>query len=205
MNSRIEALFLDLGGVLLTNGWDHAMRERAAARFHLDLADMNERHHLTFDTYEEGKLSLDEYLSRVVFFEPRPFPRDEFVAFMFAQSQPFPEMIELVKKLKSRYGLKIAAVSNEGRELALYRIKQFALGEFIDFFIVSSFVHFRKPDHDIFCMALDIAQMQPDQIVYIEDRAMFVQVAKELGMHGIRHTDVQSTRQQLAALALTLK
>src|SRR5665811_1264765 len=84
-------LFVDIGGVLLTNGWDHQARERAATHFKLDLAEMEDRHHLTFDTYEEGKLALEEYLSRTVFYEDRPFTPAEFQRFLFAQSQPYPE------------------------------------------------------------------------------------------------------------------
>ncbi len=200
--SGISALFLDLGGVLLTNGWDHTMRERAAKQFDLDLAEVNERHHLTFDTYEVGKLSLDEYLRRVIFYQPRSFSPDDFKAFMFAQSQPFPSMIELVRHLKQEHCLKVAAVSNEGRELALYRIQKFDLAEFVDFFIVSSFVHFRKPDHDIFNLALDVAQVPVNQVAYIEDRAMFASVAQELGMRSIRHTNYESTRDALAAMGV---
>ncbi len=198
----IKALFLDVGGVLLTNGWDHTMREKAAREFDLDLAEMNERHHLTFDTYEVGKLSLDEYLNRVIFYEPRRFSRERFREFMFAQSQPFPQMIELVRRLKERYCLKVAVVSNEGRELTVYRIQKFGLAEFVDFFIVSSFVHFRKPDADIFRLALDVAQVPAAQVAYLEDRAMFVQVAQELGLKAIRHTDYESTRMQLEQLGL---
>ncbi len=200
--SDIAALFLDIGGVLLTNGWDRTMRERAAKEFNLDLAELNERHHLTFDTYEVGKLGLDEYLRRAVFYAPRPFTPDDFKAFMFAQSEPYPEMIELVRRLKQDHCLKVAVVSNEGRELALYRIEKFDLAEFVDFFIVSSFVHFRKPDHDIFNLALDVAQVPRERVAYIEDRPMFVAVAQELGMRGIRHSGYDSTRSALAALGL---
>jgi putative hydrolase of the HAD superfamily len=200
----IVALFLDIGGVLLTNGWDHNMRKDAAATFGLDYEEMNERHHLTFDTYEEGKLSLDEYLRRVVFYEKRPFSSEEFRAFMFAQSQPYPDMIALVQDLKSRHRLKVAAVSNEGRELTIHRIRKFELGTFIDFFISSCFVHFRKPDQDIYRIALDIAQVLPNQVVYIEDRAMFVEVAEGLGIRGIQHVSYQSTREALEALGLSL-
>ncbi len=200
--SDIAALFLDIGGVLLTNGWDRTMRERAAKEFNLDLAELNERHHLTFDTYEVGKLGLDEYLRRAVFYAPRPFTPDDFKAFMFAQSEPYPEMIELVRRLKQDHCLKVAVVSNEGRELALYRIEKFDLAEFVDLFIVSSFVHFRKPDHDIFNLALDVAQVPRERVAYIEDRPMFVAVAQELGMRGIRHSGYDSTRSALAALGL---
>jgi len=201
----ITTLFLDIGGVLLTNGWDHTMRRRAADTFGLDYEEMNERHHLTFDTYEEGKLSLDEYLQRVVFYTDRAFSRQEFKTFMFEQSQPYPPMIELISSLKQRHDLKIAAVSNEGRELTVYRVKQFSLNAFIDFFISSCFVHFRKPDEDIFRVALDIAQVPPEQVVYIEDRPMFVEIAESLGIQGIIHRDLETTRQALAAFGLALE
>jgi putative hydrolase of the HAD superfamily len=202
--SPITALFVDIGGVLLTNGWSHESRTLAAKTFSLDLDEMEDRHHLTFDTYEEGKLTLDEYLSRVVFYQKRKFTRAQFRKFMFAQSKPFPEMIELIRQLKSKYGLKIAVVSNEGRELNAHRIQTFKLNSFVDFFISSCFVHFRKPDEDIFRMALDIAQVPASQVIYLDDRAMFVQIAKSLGIHGIHHTDCESTRDKLAAFGLEL-
>lgn len=203
--AQLRALFLDIGGVLLTNGWDHNIRGLAAGKFGLDIAEMNERHHLTFDTYEEGKLSLDEYLNRVVFYQERPFSKDEFKRFMFAQSQPFPEMIELMGKLKARYGLKVASISNEGRELTIYRVQQYRLGSLIDFFVSSCFVHYRKPDEDIYRMALDIAQVRPEQVIYLDDRAMFVEVAQSLGIRGVIHRSYDETRQALEALGLSLK
>ena len=204
MTHRPTALFLDVGGVLLTNGWDRSMRRRAAETFGLDPAEMDERHHLTFDTYELGKLSLDEYLNRMVFYRERPFSREELKAFMFAQSQPFPQIIDLVRGLKRAHGLKVAVVSNEGRELTTYRIQKFGLSEFIDFFIASSFVYLRKPDADIYRMALDIAQVPIEQVAYIEDRLMFVEVAQGLGIRSIHHTGFESTRASLASLGLAL-
>ena len=201
---QITTLFLDIGGILLTNGWDHNIRARAAEKFSLDYAEMNERHHLTFDIYEEGKLSLDEYLKRVVFYQPRDFTPDVFKAFMYAQSQPFPEMIELMRGLKTQHGLQVAAVSNEGRELTTYRVQQFKLGTFIDFFVSSCFVHYRKPNEDIYRIALDIAQANPDQVVYIDDRAMFVEVAQGLGIRGILHTSYQATNKALVEFGLKI-
>jgi putative hydrolase of the HAD superfamily len=201
---QITTLFLDIGGVLLTNGWDHNIRKHAAEKFGLDYEEMNERHHLTFDTYEEGKLSLDQYLSRVVFYQKRSFSPEAFKKFMFAQSGPFPDMIELVRALKMRYHLQVAAVSNEGRELTTYRVQQFELGSFIDFFVSSCFVHFRKPDDDIFRVALDISQARPEQVLYIDDRAMFVEVARGLGIRSIVHTGFEPTRSSLEGLGLSL-
>jgi putative hydrolase of the HAD superfamily len=202
---EISALFVDIGGVLLTNGWDHNSRQKGAEKFDLNYHDMNERHHLTFDTYEEGKLSLDEYLNRVIFYKERSFSRRTFKDFMFAQSQPYPEMLNLLRDLKRQYRLRIAAVSNEGRELTVYRIRKFELGQIIDFFISSCFVHFRKPDRDIYQMALDVSQISAEKVIYLEDREMFVDEARSLGINGVVHTDYKSTKQALEAYGLVLK
>ena len=146
---HITTLFLDIGGVLLTNGWGQQSRREATAQFNLDYAEMSDRHHLTFDTYEEGKLSLDEYLTRLVFYEDRPFTREDFKTFMFAQAPQQPEMAQteaLLQGLRAKYHLKVATVSNEGLEIARYRIKKFNLISYVDFFIFSCFVHCRNLD-----------------------------------------------------------
>ncbi len=201
----ITTLFLDIGGVLLTNSWDQGERKRAAEKFNLDYEELNERHHLTFDTFEEGKLSLNEYLERVVFYEKRPFSVEDFTNYMYSLSVPYPDMIELMCGLKERYHLQIAAVSNEGRELTTYRVEKFGLRSFIDFFVSSCFIHIRKPDEDIFRIALDVSQVSPDQVVYIEDRAMFVEVAHKMGIEGIVHSMYESTRKALEEKGLVLK
>jgi len=198
----IRTLFLDIGGVLLTDGWDRHARRRAAKAFNLEWAELERRHLLNFDTYELGKLTLDEYLARVVFYQKRRFSRAQFRQFIFAQSKPYPEMIGLMRELKSKYELKIVVVSNEARELNAYRIQKFKLDKFVDAFISSCYVHLHKPDVDIFRLALDIAQTPVAQIVYIENTAMFVQVAQGLGIQGIAHTDYQSTCAKLASLGL---
>ena len=204
MHCQITTLLVDIGGVLLTNGWDHNSRRHAAETFGLDYDEMSERHHLTFDTYEEGKLSLDEYLRRVVFYQDRSFSREEFKTFMYAQSKPYPDMIQLIRGLKTQYSLRVAAVSNEGRELTMYRVQQFELRTFVDFFISSCFIHYRKPDEDMYRIALDISQAQAEQVIYIDDRAMFVEVARDLGMTGIVHSGYEATRTSLEGLGLTL-
>ena len=199
----MKTLFLDIGGVLLTNGWGRNSRQLAAEQFKLDYAEMDERHHLSFDTYEQGKMTLDEYLSRIVFYEPRSFLPEDFKQFMYSRSQPYPDMLALVRRLKARHGLKIAVVSNEGRELTSYRINTFGLGDFVDFFIVSSFVHFRKPDKDIYQLALDIAHIPPELVAYVDDRLLFVQEASQEGLLSIHHQGYESTRAELAKLGLT--
>ena len=200
----ISCLFLDIGGILLTNGWDHHERRRAAKHFKLNWAEMQNRHELNFEIHEVDKITFREYLDRVVFWQRLPFTRAEFRQFMFAQSKPFTEMIELVRNLKAKYRLKIIVVSNEAREVNAYRIRQFKLAGFVDAFISSCFVHLRKPETAIFQLALDIAQVPARQIVYIDNTALFVQIAEEFGMRGLRHTDYHSTAAKLAGFGLCL-
>ncbi len=198
----ITTLFLDIGGVLLTNGWDRHARQRACERFSLDWDEVDERHHLTFDTYEVGKLTLDDYLRRVIFYKEQPFSPQEFREFMFAQSQPYDDMIQLIKQVKMAENLRVATVSNEGREQTIHRIETFRLKEFVDFFIMSCFVHYRKPDEDIYRIALDTARAKPEEVLYVEDRGLFIEVAKGLGINCIQHHDAAHTREELARFGL---
>ena len=201
---EITCLFLDIGGVLLTNGWDHYARRRANAHFHLESEwdDIEHRHKLNFATYEEGKLALEDYLNRTIFFVERPFTREQFWEFMTAQSQPDPKMLALAARLKARHRLRVVVVSNEARELNAYRIRAFKLADLVDCFISSCFVHVRKPDLDIFRLALDVAQTPPERIVYIENTPMFVQIAEGLGIRGVLHTDYESTCRKLDSFGL---
>ena len=200
--TAVTCVFLDIGGVLLTDGWDHHARRRAATHFKLKRAEVEARHQVTWDTYQEGKLTLEDYLDWTVFDQPRPFTRAQFRRFMFAQSKPHAGMIELITRLKVRHGLKVIVVSNEGRELNVYRIRTFKLGAFVDAFISSCFVHLLKPDAEIFRLALDVAQVPAREVVYIEDTRMFVQIAEGLGIRSVLHTDYRSTCAQLASFGL---
>jgi putative hydrolase of the HAD superfamily len=187
----ITTLFLDIGGVLLTNGWDHHERRRAVKHFKLDWAEVEERHALNFETHEEGRVTFQEYLNR-----------SQFRRFMCEQSKPCMEMIKLVTQLKVQHRLKIVVVSNESRELNAYRIRKFKLDAFVDAFISSCFVGLRKPDVEMFRLAVDIAHAPVQNVVYIENTPMFVQIAESLGIKSILHTNYRSTRAKLASLGL---
>ncbi len=200
----ITTLFVDIGGVLLTNGWDRHARKRAAVHFKLEaeFEALEHLHHLMFATYELDEFTMEEYLSRTVFHKSRPFTRDQFRQFMFSQSQPYPEMLDMMVRLKARHKLKIAVVSNEARELNAYRIATFKLNGFVDFFISSCFVRMRKPDAAMFRLALDVAQTPVEQIVYIENTPMFVEIAEGMGIRSILHVDYPTTRARLESFGL---
>ncbi len=197
---NITTLFLDIGGVLLTKGWGHESRYLAAEKYNIEIPEMEARHNIAFETFELGKLTLEEYLNITVFYKERNFSIEEFRQFMFLQSQPYPEMIEMIRRLKKRYGFKIVAVSNEGRELNTHRIDKYNLAGFIDFFVSSTYVHLRKPDVDIYKLALEMSQSKPSETICIDDVSVFTTVAESLGIKGICHIDYETTGKELQAL-----
>jgi len=190
-------LFSDIGGVLLTNGWDTALRNRAAAKFGIDPVDMQNRHEMVFDDFERGRLKLDEYLYHIIFYKPRDFTVAEFTDYIFNAASAYPEMIDLLKDLKAKHGLKVSLLSNEGREIADSRVKRFDLKSFTDYFIISGFVGVRKPDLRIYELALGLCQCKPSEIIYIEDRLQFVELARSFGIFAVHHVDYPKTRKIL--------
>lgn len=198
VKQAITTLFVDIGGVLLTNGWDTNSRRKACEMFHLNQEQVDLRHNQAFGVFEVGGMTLDDYIRTVFFYKPVPFSVEDFKHFMFSQSQPYPDMVEWMAHLKSRYSFKIVAVSNEGRELADYRFKTFPLATFIDCFVVSSYVKMRKPDRAIYQLALDLAHVTTKEVIYIDDRLALVEMAQQLiGIKGIWHQNLRSTKEQL--------
>lgn len=194
---KITTLFLDIGGVLMTNGWDHPLREKAAKTFDIDFEEFEKLHKKYYDIYESGFETLDAYLDQVIFWKPRNFTLEDFKAFMFDASTVWPEMLDLIKEVKKKYQLKIAFVSNEGRELTLYRFKQAQLTELSDHFFISCFVHLQKPSPLIYQLALDVMQLQAAEVLYIEDRPKMIEAAQKLGIQGIEQKSFEETKQKL--------
>ena len=194
--SNIKVIFSDIGGVLLTNGWGHQSQQKAAQVFGYDYDEMNLLHEFIFNIYEIGKISLDTYLDRVLFYQPRDFTREDVKAFMFAQSEELSEMLNWFVEWKrtQQPDLKFIAINNEGRELNEYRIKKFKLHRCFDAFISSCEVGMRKPDPEIFGLAMGIAQVSPDECLYIDDRLLIVEAAKKAGINAILHKNKEGTK-----------
>jgi len=201
----IKAIFTDLGGVCLSNGWDNVSRKKAAKHFDVDPIEMEARHQMIAGVYEEGRLPLDQYLDFVIFHQNRDFHRETFITYMKNQSTSFDDMLDLYRKIRAQHGIRIIAVSNEGRELADHRIKKFNLPEIIDTFVVSSYMGCKKPDPAIFRMALDLAQLSPHDIVYIDDREMLAEAAAKMGLKCLWHRSYRRTKALLARHGLAVK
>ena len=194
---EITTMFWDIGGVILSNGWDRAARKEAAGVFGLDWEEFQDRHDLCFPALDAGLISLDEYLDRAVFHHPRPFTREEFIAHMFAQSREFPEsraVLDEVSRMKKYF---IASINNEPLELNNYRIQKFDLRRNFEVFFSSCYVRSRKPEAIIFRMALQISQRPPDECLFIDDRPLNLEVPRRLGMNVIHYQDAERLRSEL--------
>jgi len=198
--STIRALFWDVGGVLLTNAWDHQERDQAVERFLLSKSEFDTRHKELVPAFEEGKLTLDEYLERVIFYEPRRFSKEDFKQFLFSLSRPKPQSLELARALHGKYGM--GTINNESRELNQYRIAQCGLTEIFDLFVSSCFVGLRKPDERIYRLALDLSQHTPDECCFIDDRPVNIEPAAKVGMKTVLMKDPQQLRRDLEMLGV---
>ncbi|MEO6819188.1 MAG: HAD-IA family hydrolase [Ginsengibacter sp.] len=195
MKLKYNVLFCDIGGVLLTNGWGHKSRMAAAKKFDFDYEEMNIHHNFIFNVYEMGKITLDEYLDQVVFNQPRIFSREVFKEFMFAQSELLPDMLPWFINWKKRHPhLKVISINNEARELNQFRIRKFRLHDFFDAFVSSCEVEMRKPDPEIFELALGIAQESPEKCLYLDDHVMLAEAASKIGIKGFHHERFEVTR-----------
>ena len=192
--SKIKVVFMDIGGVMLTNGWDHESRAKAAEVFGFDYTEMNILHNFIYNVFEIGSISLDEYLDTVVFDKPRDFTKYQFKDFMYSQSVELPQMLSWLKSWKRKIDLPVFAISNENEELNNYRIQTFNLHELFDGFFSSCYVGYRKPDQRIFKTALEITQVKPDECIYFDDRPMLVNAAKKLGMNSMLHQNFETTK-----------
>jgi putative hydrolase of the HAD superfamily len=201
--AKVTTLFWDNGGVILTNGWDRASRQKAVQKFHLDAADFEDRHELMLNAFEEGRATLDEYLRRTVFYRERPFSVDDFKKFMFDQSQPIPESLSFIGKLARARRCAMVSLNNESLEINEYRIRKFHLRDYFEVFLSSCYLGVRKPTPAIYKLALRITQCEPSESVMIDDRSLNLEFAKEQGMRTIQFKSVGQLGGELAKLGVT--
>jgi len=200
----ITTIFFDIGGVLLTDGWGHDSRRAAAEKFGLDWEEYSDRHEKVGHAIETNRMSLEQYLDRTIFYRPREFSREDFRAFIFAQSQPKPESIEIVTQLVGSKKYFLATINNEILELNVYRLEHFGLRRYFPIFFSSCFLGLRKPDEAIYRLVLQVTQQTPDQCIFIDDREVNLECPRELGMSTILFRDVERLRSELQQAGVSL-
>lgn len=200
--SHISSIFFDVGGVLLTNAWDHAERGQALARFKIDPAEFQPVHQEIVEKFECGEVTLDQYLGHTVFSRPRTFSREEFKSCMFSLSQPLAGRLELAKGLARSGKFFMGTINNESRELNAYRIRTFALREMFSVFVSSCYVGLRKPDESIYRCALELTQRRPEECCFIDDREENLTLAAKLGMRVVQARSTEQIKEELAGMGV---
>lgn len=201
---EITTIFFDIGGVILTNGWDRDARREAAQAFRLDWEDFQDRHDLSFPAFDAGQITLNQYLDRTLFYRPRSFTREEFTAFMFAQSKEYPETRGILSALARTGKYLIGAINNEPLELNQYRIEAFQLRRDFQFFFSSCYLNARKPEETIYRIALEVTQRAPENCVFIDDRALNLESPRRLGMNIVHHQNAPQLRNELQTLGIAV-
>ncbi|HLH03294.1 MAG TPA: HAD-IA family hydrolase [Bryobacteraceae bacterium] len=201
---RFVALFSDIGGVLGTNGWDTGVRDTICDHFELNRDEIAARHRLMFDSYERGHMTFEQYLKRVFFALPRPFTLEQVRDLAYAQSVAWPENIAFLARVKQANSLKLALISNEGEGITEHRVGKFKLRELADCMVISHFVHLRKPDPEIWQLALDLFQVSAAESIYIDDRPLFADCARDLGFTSLRYVSLAQISAELSALGLVV-
>ena len=199
---EITSLFWDIGGVILTNGWDHNSRAEAAQTFGLDWEEFRERHDLSFPAFDAGQITLNQYLDRTLFYRPRPFTREEFTAFMFAQSKEYTETRAVLSDVARSGKYYVASINNEPRELNQYRIEAFGLRRDFQAFFSSCYLNARKPEEGIYRIALEVSQRSPESSVFIDDRSLNLENPRRMGMQVVHHQNAKQLREDLKALGI---
>ena len=200
----VRTLFWDVGGVLLSNAWDHTQRAAALEHFGLDEKEFHGRHEMIVSPFEQGKITLDEYLDRTVFYRTRTFTREAFKDFMFSLSQPLPEVLSFARALADSGKYFMGTINNESRELNLYRIEQYGLRQIFRLFVSSCFVGLRKPESGIYRLALEVTQMNPEECVFIDDRSLNLECAAQMGMHTLQMQSLYQLSGDLEKLGVRL-
>jgi putative hydrolase of the HAD superfamily len=201
----IRAVFWDVGGVLLTNAWDHTQRVAALKHFQMEQEEMEfqSRHEMVVSSFERGKITLDEYLDRTVFYRSRPFTREAFSQYMYSLSQPVPEVLQFAQSLTDSGRYLMGTINNESRELNYYRIDKFGLARIFRLFYSSCFVGLRKPESGIYHLALETTQIPAGECCFIDDRVLNLECAATLGMHTIEMKNPDQLKADLQKLGVS--
>jgi putative hydrolase of the HAD superfamily len=198
-----DVILFDVGGVLLTNGWDHHERAVVLGKFDLDCAAFEARHPAPYREWERGAISVESYLQATVFYEPRSFSPGEFFAAICAQSKPLPNgALGILHELAASHQCVLGALNNEARETNAYRFEHFGLRHSFQVALSSCYLGLRKPDAVMFERALEILGKPPERVLFIDDREENAEAAAKAGMKAIRFAGADGLRRELERLGV---
>ena len=202
--ANITTIFFDVGGVLLTDGWNHLARQKAAENFGLDLKDFETRHAPLADALDTGKISVNDYIDKVIFYKERSFSKIDFYDFMKEQSVPIPGTLDLVANLAAQEKYLLGTINNESVQLNLYRIEKFSLAQHFKLFFSSCFMGIKKPDSAIYERALQICQKKAAETIFIDDREANLVSPRNLKINTIHFENADQLKEELHKFGVSM-
>ena len=198
-----DVILFDIGGVLLTNGWDHCERAEVLKHFHLDREEFEKRHPGPNDAWERDAISARAYLDETVFYEPRSFSYEDFLQAIFAQSVELPNGgLGILQELAASGRYLLGCLNNEAREPNEHRFEKFGLRQYFDVALSSCYLGLRKPKPQMYRHALDILGRRPERILFIDDRAENAAAGAAAGMKSMWFKGADSLRRDLEYLSV---
>jgi len=195
-----DVILFDVGGVLLTNGWDHGERAAAAEHFGLNAEELEARNTKVVAAWDRSEIDRNQYLDATVFTEPRSFTHDEFFDFMLSQSRVQPDgALEILREVAASKRFLVGSLNNEPREMNEYRFGKFELRRYLKVAFSSCYMGLRKPEPAMYRRALDILGCPPYRILFIDDREENVAGAAAAGIKAIRFAGAEALRAELEA------
>jgi putative hydrolase of the HAD superfamily len=188
---------------MLTNGWDHLERAVVLDQFQLDGAAFEARHPDPYDALERDTITMLDYLNATIFYEPRSFTPDDFIAAMKLQSKPIPSnALGVLSEVAASDNWLVGLLNNESRLLHEYRMEKYGIEEHLDIQFSSCYLGLRKPDADIYRRALDILGRPADRVIFIDDRKGNADAAAAAGMHAIQFLGEEQLRRDLKQIGI---
>jgi len=201
--SNITTLLFDLGGVVLTNGWDENSRREGTEYFKLNYDEVEQRHNKIFPDFEKGNVSLIKYINEVIFYKKRNFNTDDFINFIKSRTKSYKSTLQILEELSRDKKYLLATINNESYELNLFRINQFKLYKYFIAFFSSGFLNTRKPEPQIYKIALNVLHKKPQECLFIDDRIENIEEADKQEIQTIHLTDVESLKNLLIKKNIT--
>ena len=198
-----DVILFDVGGVLLTNGWDHCERADVLRKFSLDAAEFEARHPKANDAWEKDAISARDYLDATVFYTPRSFNHDDFLEAVFAESVPLADSaLPVLEEVAGAGRWLVGSLNNEAREPNEYRFAKYGLRDYFEVALSSCYLGLRKPEPAIYKRAIDILGSPAERILFIDDRKGNVEAAQGAGIHAVQFTGEKDLREKMAELGV---
>ncbi|MDK2980700.1 MAG: glucose-phosphatase [Chloroflexota bacterium] len=184
----IRAIIWDLEGVMLRTP-DEDVPTTIARRLQVPIQDMRTAFYSDFnDRVDQGEFTHDEFMTHVLDMLELPHEKKSDMLDCFYQDFFIDnEMLADVRAYHQHY--RTALLSNYSELLRKMLSSHWRMDGAFDQIVISWEVRMIKPNPDIFHYTLDKLGVEPQEAIFIDDKAVNVAGAQALGMQAIQFSD----------------